>query len=352
MAYQIKILMLAFAIAFVISLIVIPILRRRKIGQQERDDGPKSHLKKQGTPTMGGIVMILAIIIIGAIVFLKYSKSVDASEQTMAKNLIPLILVTVGFGLVGFVDDFKKLILKNTEGLKPKYKMFGLLIIATIFTVYLTNVMHIGTDLIIPFAKTSITLPIWLYIPFTIFVMLGTTNAINLTDGIDGLSTSVTTIILTCLTVIGIIFGVKEIVIMGVSLIGICLAFLLFNLHPAKVFMGDTGSLFLGGAVSVMAIYLKLPILLLIIAIIPILWLIVFNNHSYFHCYFTYRNLLVTEISSDIIQVAHYKRTGKRVFKMAPLHHHFELCGWNENAIVSVFSIITLIACMIGLAAI
>ena len=154
--------------------------------------------------------------------------------------------------------------------------------------------------------------------------MLGTTNAINLTDGIDGLSTSVTTIILTCLTVIGIIFGVKEIVIMGVSLIGICLAFLLFNLHPAKVFMGDTGSLFLGGAVSVMAIYLKLPILLLIIAI----------------------------TLSDIIQVAHYKRTGKRVFKMAPLHHHFELCGWNENAIVSVFSIITLIACMIGLAAI
>ena len=195
MAYQIKILMLAFAIAFVISLIVIPILRRRKIGQQERDDGPKSHLKKQGTPTMGGIVMILAIIIIGAIVFLKYSKSIDASEQTMAKNLIPLILVTVGFGLVGFVDDFKKLILKNTEGLKPRYKMFGLLIIATAFTVYLTNVMHIGTDLIIPFAKTSITLPIWLYIPFTIFVMLGTTNAINLTDGIDGLSTSVTTII-------------------------------------------------------------------------------------------------------------------------------------------------------------
>ena len=329
MAYQIKILMLAFAIAFVISLIVIPILRRKKIGQHERDDGPKSHLKKQGTPTMGGIVMILAIIIMGAIVFFKYSKSIDASEQAMAKNLIPLILVTVGFGLVGFVDDFKKLILNNTEGLKPRYKMFGLLIIATVFTVYLTNVMHIGTDLIIPFAKTSITLPIWLYIPFAIIVMLGTTNAINLTDGIDGLSTSVTTIILTCLTVIGIIFGVKEIVIMGVSLIGICLAFLLFNLHPAKVFMGDTGSLFLGGAVSVMAIYLKLPILLLIIAIIPVL-----------------------ETLSDIIQVAHYKRTGKRVFKMAPLHHHFELCGWNENAIVSVFSIITLIACMIGLAAI
>lgn len=329
MTYQIKILMLAFVVAFVISIIVIPILRKKKIGQHEREDGPKSHLKKQGTPTMGGIVMIIALIIMGVVVYLKYSKSIDVSEQLVAKNLLPLLAVTVGFGLVGFIDDFKKLILNNTEGLKPKYKMLGLLIIATIFTVYLTNVMKIGTDIIIPFAKTSIILPIWAYIPFTILVMLATTNAINLTDGIDGLSTSVTTIILTCLTVIGIMFGAKEIVIFGVSLIGICLAFLLFNLHPAKVFMGDTGSLFLGGAVSVMAIYLKMPILLVLIAIIPVL-----------------------ETLSDIIQVLHYKRTGKRVFKMAPLHHHFELCGWHENAIVSVFSIITLVACMIGLIAI
>lgn len=329
MTYQTKILMLAFSIAFAISIIVIPILRRKKIGQHEREDGPKSHLKKQGTPTMGGIVMIIAILIMGGIEYFKYSKSIDAGEQLVAKNLVPLILVTVGFGIVGFIDDFKKLILNNTEGLKPKYKMLGLLIIATIFTVYLTKVMNIGTDIIIPFAKTSITLPIWLYIPFTILVMLATTNAINLTDGIDGLSTSVTTIILTCLTVIGVILGVKEIVVFGASLIGICLAFLVFNLHPAKVFMGDTGSLFLGGAVSVMAIYLKMPILLIIIAIVPVL-----------------------ETLSDIIQVLHYKRTGKRVFKMAPLHHHFELCGWHENTIVSVFSIVTLIACMIGLVAI
>ena len=329
MAYQIKILMLAFAIAFVISIIVIPILRRKKIGQHERDDGPKSHLKKQGTPTMGGIVMIIAILIMGGIEYFKYSKSIDVGEQLVAKNLIPLILVTVGFGIVGFIDDFKKLVLNNTEGLKPRYKMLGLLIIATIFTVYITKVMNIGTDIIIPFAKTSVILPMWIYIPFTILVMLATTNAINLTDGIDGLSTSVTTIILTCLTVIGIILGVKEIVVFGASLIGICLAFLIFNLHRAKVFMGDTGSLFLGGAVSVMAIYLKMPILLLLIAIVPVL-----------------------ETLSDIIQVLHYKRTGKRVFKMAPLHHHFELCGWHENAIVSVFSIITLIACIIGLVAI
>ena len=329
MAYQVKILMLAFAIAFVISIIVIPILRMKKIGQHERDDGPKSHLKKQGTPTMGGIAMIIALIAMGGIIYFKYSRSIDAGEQLVAKNLIPLLLVTIGFGLVGFIDDFKKLVLNNTEGLKPRYKMLGLLIIATIFTVYLIKVMDIGTDIVIPFVKTSITLPIWIYMPLTILVMLATTNAINLTDGIDGLSTSVTTIILTCLTVIGIILGVKEIVLFGSSLIGICLAFLLFNLHPAKVFMGDTGSLFLGGAVSVMAIYLKMPVLLIIIAIVPVL-----------------------ETLSDIIQVLHYKRTGKRVFKMAPLHHHFELCGWHENAIVSVFSIITLVACMVGLIAI
>lgn len=325
MGYQIKILLLSFVIGIVCSLIVMPIIKRKKIGQNERDDGPKSHLKKQGTPTMGGIAMMIALIIISAILFVDYS----GSEPMVAKNLLVLALTAIGFGLVGFVDDFKKVVLGNTEGLKPAYKMFGLLIIAVAFTIYLTNFLNIGTEIYIPFVKNTITLPIWLYIPFTILVMLATTNAINLTDGIDGLSTSVTTIILTCLTVIGIIFGIKEIVLLGVSLIGICLAFLLFNLHPAKIFMGDTGSLLLGGAVSVMAIYLKMPLLLIIIAIIPVL-----------------------ETLSDIIQVVHYKRTGNRVFKMAPLHHHFELSGWNENKVVTVFSLITLVACLIGLVAI
>lgn len=326
MEYQIKILLLSFAIALVISLVIIPILRRKKIGQNEREDGPTSHLNKQGTPTMGGIIIIISLILIGLALYVGYSMKIPEVEKITAQKFLPLLLATIGFGLVGFIDDFKKIVLKNTEGLKPKYKMLGLLIIATIFTVYLIKFENIGTDIFIPFAKSTVTLPIWIYIPFTIIVMLATTNAINLTDGIDGLSTSVTTIILTCLTVIGVISGVKEIIIFGSSLIGICLAFLLFNLHPAKVFMGDTGSLLLGGAVSVMAIYLKMPIILLIIAIVPVL-----------------------ETLSDIIQVAHYKRTGKRVFKMAPLHHHFELSGWHENTIVSVFSIVTLVACVIGL---
>ena len=329
MEYHIKILLLAFSVAFVISLIIIPILRKRKIGQSEREEAPKSHLKKKGTPTMGGIIMMISLVIMGGVVYLGYIRKDAQEAQSMAKNFLPILIAVLGFGLVGFIDDFKKVVLKNTEGLKPRYKMLGLLIVATVFIVYLIKVMGAGTDIIIPFAKTTVTMPIWLYIPFSIVVMLATTNAINLTDGIDGLSTSVTTIILTCLTVIGIVTGVKEIVVFGASLIGICLAFLLFNLHPAKIFMGDTGSLLLGGAVSVMAIYLKVPLLLLIIAIVPVL-----------------------ETLSDIIQVAHYKRTKKRVFKMAPLHHHFELSGWNENTIVSVFSIVTLIACVIGIMAI
>ena len=316
MEYHIKILLLAFAVAFVISLIIIPILRKRKIGQSEREEGPKSHLKKKGTPTMGGIIMMISLVIMGGVVYFGYIRKDAQEAQSMAKNFLPILIAVLGFGLVGFIDDFKKVVLKNTEGLKPRYKMLGLLIVATVFIVYLIKVMGAGTDIIIPFAKTTVTMPIWAYIPFSIVVMLATTNAINLTDGIDGLSTSVTTIILTCLTVIGIVTGVKEIVVFGASLIGICLAFLLFNLHPAKIFMGDTGSLLLGGAVSV-------------IAIVPVL-----------------------ETLSDIIQVAHYKRTKKRVFKMAPLHHHFELSGWNENTIVSVFSIVTLIACVIGIMAI
>ena len=325
MLYQVKILILAFVIGVVCSLIVIPIIKRKKIGQNERNDGPRSHLQKQGTPTMGGIAIMLALLIISGLLYWDYK----AEEPQVAKNLIVLVIATIGFGIIGFIDDFKKVVLGNTKGLKPAYKMIGLLIVAAGFTIYLIKFLNIGTSIVVPFSKTNLQLPVLIYIPFTILVMLATTNAINLTDGIDGLSTSVTTIILTCLTVIGIVFGVKEIVLIGASLIGICLAFLLFNLNPAKVFMGDTGSLLLGGAVSVMAIYLKMPLLLLIIAIIP-----------------------VVETLSDIIQVMHYKRTGNRIFKMAPLHHHFELSGWSENKVVSVFSLITMIACIVGLFAI
>ena len=323
MNFQVKILLLSFVISIVFAIIIIPILRRLKVGQIERTDGPESHLKKQGTPTMGGVIIAITLIITSLFLyFYEYRQS----EPEVASKIIPLVFVSLGFGLVGFTDDFKKLRYKNTKGLKPLYKMFGLLIISVIYTLFLVKFLNMGTDTYIPIIKKYVTMPIWLYIPFAIFVLLGTTNAINLTDGVDGLSTSVTTIILTCLVAISIILGVKEITIVGTILIGACLGFLLFNLHPAKVFMGDTGSLLLGGAIAGIALYLKMPLILIIIALVPII-----------------------ETVSVMIQVTYYKKTGKRIFKMAPIHHHFELCGWKEGKIVSIFSLLTLVCCIIGM---
>ena len=326
MQYQIKILLLSFVITIITSLAIIPILKKLKVGQMERTEGPQSHLGKQGTPTMGGIIMILVITVLTGFLCYDYIKD---NQSSVAKNLIPIAAVSIGFGLVGFIDDFKKLVLKNTEGLKPLYKMIGLLIFSVAFVLYITKVLNIGTETYIPFIKTYFTLPVWLYIPFAILVILGTSNAVNLTDGIDGLATSVTALILTCLTVIGIIFNIKEIVVFGSITIGTCLGFLLFNLNPAKIFMGDTGSLMLGGAVAGMALYLKMPLLLLIIALVPVI-----------------------ETLSVMIQVRYFKKTGNRIFKMTPIHHHFELSGWNENKIVSIFSIITLMLSVVGLLAI
>ena len=320
---EIKVLLMTFVISVICGLITIPILKKLKIGQIERDDGPASHLKKQGTPTMGGIIMIVAIIIatVGACIFFSVT-----NNQELIKRLIPLLIITIAFGMIGFIDDFKKLVLKNTDGLKPKYKMLGLLIIAVIYVLFLVYGFNLGTDTYIPIFKIYINIPVFLYIPLAVLVILSTTNAINLTDGVDGLASSVSCLIITCLTVIGISNQMYEVSIFGSIVIGATLGFLIFNLHPAKVFMGDTGSLMLGGVISSIALYLKMPLLLVVIAIIPVL-----------------------EALSDIIQVMYYKKTGKRVFKMAPLHHHFELSGWKENKIVVVFSLITLIACAVGL---
>ncbi|MFR6022344.1 MAG: phospho-N-acetylmuramoyl-pentapeptide-transferase [Clostridia bacterium] len=323
MDFEIKILLITFAISVICGIITIPILKKLKIGQIERDDGPASHLKKQGTPTMGGIIMIVAIIIatVGACIFFLVT-----NNQELIKRVIPLLIITIAFGMIGFIDDFKKLVLKNTDGLKPKYKMLGLLIVAVIYVLFLVYGFKLGTDTYIPIFKIYINIPIVLYIPLAVIVILATTNAINLTDGVDGLASSVSCLIITCLTVIGISNQMYEVSIFGSIVIGATLGFLIFNLHPAKVFMGDTGSLMLGGVISSIALYLKMPLLLVLIAIIPVL-----------------------EALSDIIQVMYYKKTGKRVFKMAPLHHHFELSGWKENKIVVVFSLITLIACAVGL---
>ena len=322
MEFQTKILLLSFVITMILGLIIVPILKKLKVGQIERDDGPESHLKKQGTPTMGGIIIMLGIIIVTIIAYIYYSNS----DVAIAKKLIPILGLTIGFGVIGFIDDFKKLVLKNTKGLKPSLKMLGLLIISVIYVMYLIKGLNLGTDTYIPILKQYINIPVFAYIPFAIFVILATTNAVNLTDGIDGLSSSVCTIIITCLTIIATTLGVKEIIVFGAIVIGAVLGFLIFNIHPAKVFMGDTGSLFLGGVISGIALYLKMPLILIVIAIIPVI-----------------------ETLSVIIQVVYFKKTGKRVFKMAPIHHHLELSDWRENQVVMLFSVITLVASVVGL---
>ena len=322
MEFQTKLLLISFAVTVVFALIIVPRLKKLKVGQIERSDGPESHLKKQGTPTMGGIIIMLGIIVVTIGTYFYYR----TTDIALAQNLLPILGLTIGFGFIGFIDDFKKLVLKNTEGLKPSLKMLGLLLISVLFVLYLVKGLNLGTQTHIPILKYYIEIPLFVYIPFAILVILGTTNAVNLTDGIDGLSSSVCTIIITALTVIATIYGVKELVVFGAIVIGAILAFLIFNIYPAKVFMGDTGSLFIGGVISGVALYLKMPLILLVIAFIPVL-----------------------ETISVILQVASFKLTGKRIFKMAPIHHHFELCGWKENHVVMIFSIITLMVSIIGL---
>ena len=319
MIMQIVYLLLAFALTAILGKIIIPLLKKLKVGQSERLDGPRAHLKKQGTPTMGGIMMMISIIVmVGG-----YCLLTRDFEEIVP--ILGIAVASLGFGIVGFIDDFKKVVLKNTEGLNPKLKMLGLLIIATIYTLFLVNYVGIGTDIIIPIIDYNLNLPIWIYIPFTILVMLSATNAVNLTDGVDGLAGSVTAIMVTAISIIAIRLGYESISVFGCIVVGCCLGFLIYNFYKAKVMMGDTGSLLLGGVISSMTIYLKLPLILIIVAIIPVL-----------------------ETLSDILQVIYFKRTGKRLFRMAPLHHHFELSGWRENKVVAIFSLVTLVASTIA----
>lgn len=323
MDLEIKVLLITFVVSVICALITIPILKKLKVGQIERDDGPASHLKKQGTPTMGGIIMIIAIIIAvtGSYIFLSIS-----GNGELGKKLLPLLLITIGFGMIGFIDDFKKLVLKNTEGLKPSYKMLGLLIIAVAYVVFLVYGLNIGTETYIPILKIYITIPIYVYIPLAIIVILATTNAVNLTDGIDGLSSSVSAIIITCLTVIGINSQIYEVSIFGSIVIGAILGFLIFNLHPAKVFMGDTGSLALGAAMGAIAILTHRELTLLVVA-----------------------GIFVLETLSVIIQTFWVQVFHKKLFLMTPVHHHFEKLGWQEQDIVKLFWVAGLILAMAGI---
>ena len=305
--------LISFGISAVLCPIVIPLLHRLKFGQQVRQEGPKEHLKKQGTPTMGGIMFLGAIIVTSLFYIGRYP------------DLVPVLFVTVGFGIVGFLDDFIKIVMKRSEGLNPIQKLVLQLIIAAIFTFYCMKSPAIGTELIIPFTDGKTIDLGWFFIPFCLFVMLGTDNGVNFTDGLDGLCSSVTVMVATFFTVValGNNSGISPIC---AAVVGSLMGFLLFNVHPAKVFMGDTGSLALGGFVSASALMLRMPIFLLIIGLI-----------------------YVVEVLSVMIQVTYFKSTGgKRFFKMAPIHHHFELCGWSETQVVAVFSIITALLCLVA----
>ena len=298
-----------------LGLVILPILKRKKIGQNIREVGPKSHLKKAGTPTMGGIIFIIAALILSLIYL-----PLDRLEVWI------VILSTIGFGAIGFIDDFRKLILKQSEGLSPRGKIilqFGLALIISVLA-YINDKDSI-TSFVIPFTDTSIRLGI-LGIPIMIFIIVGTTNATNLTDGLDGLLATVSLPVFITLAIIG--KGTNNEVFSYIML-GSLLGFLIFNSNPAAVFMGDTGSMAIGGAIVAMAINLRIP-----------LYLIIFGG------------IYVLETLSVIIQVTSYRhRNKKRVFLMTPIHHHFELKGYKEQKIVVSFAVVSVIFCMITLAA-
>ena len=308
---------LAVFISFILSAAAcplgIPFLHRLKFGQQVREDGPQAHLKKSGTPTMGGIMIVGAAVIASLIFIGKYPK------------MLPALLVTLGFGVVGFLDDYLKVVRHNTDGLKPAQKMLLQLIITLLFCAYMMLTPGMGTDIIIPFTHGKTIDLGWLYIPFALFVILGTDNGVNFSDGLDGLCSSITVLVATFFAVVGIGTG-SDLGILSGAVAGALMGFLLFNVYPAKVFMGDTGSLALGGFVASTALMMKMPLFILIVGL-----------------------LYCIEIISVILQVAYFKKTGgKRLFKMAPIHHHFELMGWSETRVVAVFSVITALLCLIG----
>ena len=316
MTYEIVIpVIIAFAISALLGPVVIPFLRKLKVGQTERKE-LESHLKKNGTPTMGGI-MILASIIITSLFYVKdYPK------------IIPILFMTVGFGVIGFLDDYLKVVLRRSDGLFAWQKMILQIIVTGVFAVYMVKYSGVALTMLIPFSGGKYLDLGWLAIPVLFFAVVGTVNGTNFTDGLDGLASSVTIMVATFFSVvaIGTNAGIAPITC---AVVGALLGFLLFNVYPASVFMGDTGSLALGGFVVSTAYMMQMPLFILIVGLI-----------------------YLVEVLSVIIQVTYFKKTGgKRIFRMAPIHHHFELGGWSETKVVAVFSITTAILCMIALLA-
>ena len=317
MDYTIMIpVLIAFALSALMGPVVIPFLRKLKMGQTEREEGVKSHLKKAGTPTMGGIIILVSVAVTSVLYIKDYPK------------IIPILFVTIGFGLIGFLDDYLKVVMKRSDGLFPKQKMALQILVTAVFAYYLVNFTDVSLEMIIPFTGGRTWDIGWLAIPLLFFAVIGTVNGVNFTDGLDGLASSVTVLVATFFTVVAI--GTKSgIEPVTCAVVGALLGFLLFNVYPASVFMGDTGSLALGGFVASTAYMLQMPIFIMIVGFI-----------------------YMVEVISVMIQVTYFKKTGgKRFFKMAPIHHHFELCGWSETRVVAVFSIITALLCLIALMA-
>jgi len=309
-------LVMGFLISVLLSPIIIPFLRRLKFGQSIREEGPKSHQKKSGTPTMGGVMIIISIIITTIAMTGKFSQ--------LGVEMYLLLFVTVGYGLLGFLDDFIKVVMKRNLGLTSRQKLLGQVIIAVIFYLVFTQ-YGFQTTISIPGTELSIDLG-WGYVVLVIFMLVGGSNAVNLTDGLDGLLSGTAAIAFGAFAVLAWSQSQYDVAIFSVAVVGAVLGFLVFNAHPAKVFMGDTGSLALGGAIVTVAILTKLEILLVLIG-----------------------GVFVIETLSVIIQVISYKTTGKRVFKMSPLHHHYELVGWSEWRVVVTFWTIGLVFAVLGI---
>lgn len=313
-------LLVSFIYTVIMGAITVNILKRRKVRQVERLDGPQTHLSKIGTPTMGGIICVITLVTF----YLIYMGFNIYNIKESFGLITSVTLSTLLIAGVGFIDDFLKVEKQNTKGLKGKYKIIFVSIISAILMYYLVYVLNIGSDIKLPFSNVFEITRAFKVI-FGVIVIIATTNAVNLTDGIDGLASSVGIVIMAFLSGVALKFSQTHLGILLSIIIGSYLGFLLFNWHKAKVFMGDTGSFFLGAVIAICAIILKLELFLLLIAIIPVI-----------------------EALSVIIQVVYFKKTKKRIFKMAPIHHHFEASNWSELRVVSVFTGITIIACILS----
>ena len=306
--------LLSFAISVVLGPFVIPFLRRLKVGQTVREEGPQSHLKKNGTPTMGGILILVSVVVTSLFFVGDYPK------------IIPVLFLTLGFGLIGFMDDYIKVVLKRSMGLRAWQKFVLQIVVTGVFAYYLLHYTDVSLAMKVPFVHGVILdFGVW-NIPILFFIVIGTVNGTNFTDGLDGLASSVTVLVATFFSVVAIGTG-SGIEPVTCAVVGALLGFLLFNVYPASVFMGDTGSLALGGFVAAAAYMMQMPLFIVIVGFIYMI-----------------------EVLSVILQVTYFKLTGgRRIFKMAPIHHHFELCGWSETRVVAVFSIVTALLCLTAL---